>query len=269
MLDNGSTDGTVEFLCEQPDVTVLRTSVPYRTHENLMKRYMVRRHSTGKWNLFVDIDELFDYPASDCLGLPDLLAYLTQHGYTAAIAQMLDMFPDGALADSPAEVADLESSFPYFDISGISKRPYEYDTDPSSTLQSHHGGIRLHGFRLREPAYEGRADLRRRPDRDLRGVAPRHTRAVRRHLLRPAALPVQPSVLREGRGGRPYPPIRPRRVARVPRLLGGARVTIRSCRSIGRRRSASDDVDQLVELGFLQVSDQYRRWVVDHRSKPS
>ncbi len=119
VLDNGSTDGTFAFLCAQPDVTVVRDVVPYRTYENLMKRYMVRRHSTGKWNVFVDIDELFDYPASDRLDLRDFSPISTQHGYTAAIAQMLDIFPDGALADSPAE-------------SPTSSRPSLSSTSPAS-----------------------------------------------------------------------------------------------------------------------------------------
>ncbi|HEU4840953.1 MAG TPA: glycosyltransferase family 2 protein, partial [Ilumatobacteraceae bacterium] len=49
VLDNGSTDGTLELLCAQPDVTVLRTSAPYKHSENLLKRYLVRRFSSGRW----------------------------------------------------------------------------------------------------------------------------------------------------------------------------------------------------------------------------
>ena len=76
MLDNGSTDGTLELLCAQPDVTVLRTSAPYKHYENVLKRYLVRRFSSGRWNVFVDIDELFDYPGSDRLDIAGLLGYL-------------------------------------------------------------------------------------------------------------------------------------------------------------------------------------------------
>ena len=60
--DNGSTDGTVAMLRLQPDVTLYRTVVPWRSYENPLKRHLVHKHSLDRWHLFVDVDELFDYP---------------------------------------------------------------------------------------------------------------------------------------------------------------------------------------------------------------
>ena len=93
-LDNGSTDGTVEALKEYDNVTVLRTTLPYRTHNVAMKQYLIERFGRRRWSLLVDIDELFDYPFSDVVGLKALLRYLNENRYTAVVAHMLDMFPE-------------------------------------------------------------------------------------------------------------------------------------------------------------------------------
>src|SRR5215210_9515729 len=105
-LDNGSTDGTVEALKGYKNVTVLQTGLPYRNPkggrggtEALFKQYLVERFGKkGRWCLCADIDELFDYPYSDVVGLGSLLGYLNANSYTAVAAQMLDMFPEEPLS---------------------------------------------------------------------------------------------------------------------------------------------------------------------------
>src|SRR3712207_452200 len=84
-LDNGSTDGTVEALKNYDDnVTVLRSTLPYKNPkgglggtEVLFKHYLIGRFGKkDRWVLCADIDELFDYPYSDLIGLGSLLGYL-------------------------------------------------------------------------------------------------------------------------------------------------------------------------------------------------
>src|SRR5215211_8602277 len=99
-LDNGSTDGTVEALKEYENVTVLRTTLPYKRYKGSIKQYLIERFGRGRWCLCVDIDELFDYPYSDIVGLGSLLGYLNERSYTAVVAQMLDMFPEEPLSGS-------------------------------------------------------------------------------------------------------------------------------------------------------------------------
>ena len=93
-LDNGSTDGTVEALKEYDNVTVLRTTLPFRTHNVAMRQYLIERFGRRRWSLLVDVDELFDYPFSDVVGLGTLLRYLNENRYTAMVAHMLDMFSE-------------------------------------------------------------------------------------------------------------------------------------------------------------------------------
>ena len=143
VLDNGSTDGTIEFLKRRRGVTLLCTSLRYSSHENLMKRYLARTYSRGKWNLFVDVDELFDYPCSSLLDLRGLLKYLRHHGYTAVVAQMLDMFSNEPLTRQAwAQGDSLRDYYRHFDISNIEKTPYEFAGPLGSPIHNHSGGIR-------------------------------------------------------------------------------------------------------------------------------
>src|SRR5215218_1213704 len=80
-LDNDSTDGTVEALKTYDNTTVLRTELPYKNPkgglggtETLFKQYLIGRFGKkDRWCLYADIDELFDYPYSDVVGLDSFL----------------------------------------------------------------------------------------------------------------------------------------------------------------------------------------------------
>jgi glycosyltransferase involved in cell wall biosynthesis len=47
-LDNGSTDGTVEALREYDNVTVLRSTLPFKRYQFSMKRYLIERFGRGR-----------------------------------------------------------------------------------------------------------------------------------------------------------------------------------------------------------------------------
>src|SRR5215213_3034146 len=157
-LDNGSTDGTVEALKEYDNVTVLRTTLPYKRYEFAMKQYLIERFGRGRWSLCVDIDELFDYPYSDVVGLGSLLRYLNERSYTAVAAQMLDMFPEEPLSGSGAgnfPDEPLKERHRFYDVSDISRismrgHPlFRNNTLESDEVEALRGGIRqtLFGFR--------------------------------------------------------------------------------------------------------------------------
>lgn len=131
-LDNGSTDGTVEALQKYDNVTVLQTRLPFRNYQLSMRRYLIHRFGKVRWSLSVDMDELFDYPYSDVVGLGSLLRYLNNGGYTAVVAQMLDMFPEKPLMSvlgDESELADTEDEplkerHRFYDISGVRVQEY-------------------------------------------------------------------------------------------------------------------------------------------------
>src|SRR5215212_8165579 len=127
-LDNNSTDGTVEALQNYNNVTVLQTMLPYKEYKHLMKQYLIGRFGKkDRWCLCVDIDELFDYPYSDVIGLGSLLGYLNGNSYTAVAAQMLEMFPEEPLSDSRKGNPDepLKELHRFYDISNIKRKSFK------------------------------------------------------------------------------------------------------------------------------------------------
>ncbi len=153
-LDNGSTDGTIEILKEYDNVSVLRTGLPYRGQGGLMKRYLAERFGQERWSLLVDIDELFDYPYSDVIGLDSLLGYLNSNSYTAVVAQMLDMFPEKPLSTRAGNMDEpLKERHRFYDISNLRRMGIEDhprcppdNTYGSDDIDAFSGGIRLTVF---------------------------------------------------------------------------------------------------------------------------
>jgi hypothetical protein len=124
-LDNGSTDGTVEALKNYDNTTVFRSKLPFKEYDVLFKQYLIGHFGRkDRWCLCVDIDELFDYPYSDVIGLGSLLGYLSSNSYTAVAAQMLDMFPEEPLSGREGNLEDepLKERYRFYDISNISRR---------------------------------------------------------------------------------------------------------------------------------------------------
>jgi hypothetical protein len=97
-----------------------------------MRRYLIRRFGKNRWSLTVDMDELFDYPYSDVVGLGALLRYLNNGRYTAVVAQMLDMFPEKPLQSVVGDEGELAGSedeplkelHGFYDISGVRVQDY-------------------------------------------------------------------------------------------------------------------------------------------------
>jgi len=96
-VDNGSSDGTAEYLARQSDVSLWRT-----THSYKLSRFGVDwltwlqiKHAHGHWCLMVDADELLIYPHHDTRPLPALVDWLDRSGRESFGVLMLDMYPKG------------------------------------------------------------------------------------------------------------------------------------------------------------------------------
>ena len=147
LLLNDTTDATPAIAAQYDRVTLLHCSCPYKRYEELMKRYLVRRFAAGRWSLFVDADELFDYPGSALVPLSVLTQYLDRHNYTAVVAQMLDMFAAGpldAVHSSPQD--DLRSCYQFYDLESIERQPYKYGVLGHPDIRLHVGGVRKQVF---------------------------------------------------------------------------------------------------------------------------
>jgi glycosyltransferase involved in cell wall biosynthesis len=124
-LDNGSDDGTVAVARHHERVTVIHSKLPYKKYEGAMIQYLISRFGVNRWCLYVDIDELFDYPYSDVVGLSSFLRYLNEKSYTAVVTQVLDMFPNRALSSRAGQRDEpLKELYRFYDLSNIKKKNY-------------------------------------------------------------------------------------------------------------------------------------------------
>src|SRR5262249_8135216 len=70
-VDNGSTDGSAEYLAEQPDVYLWRSTLSFNKANfgSAWFEPILRRHGQGHWVLMVDADELLYYPDCERVGI--------------------------------------------------------------------------------------------------------------------------------------------------------------------------------------------------------
>jgi glycosyltransferase involved in cell wall biosynthesis len=119
IVDNGSEDGTAEWLEQQPDVSLYRTSQSFGGGRGwAWIETLLERHAAGRWCLVADADELLVYPGYPDHRLRDVVAYHEAHGFTAMASVMLDMY--AAMLCPPKEaVGSLVDLCPYYDSRGI------------------------------------------------------------------------------------------------------------------------------------------------------
>ncbi len=150
-LDNGSSDNFLDLVGNEPDITVLSTSLAYKTHKYIFKQYLARKFGRGRWVAMVDIDELLDVPLRGRATFADVIDYLEAHHYTAVTAQMLDMFSDRDLGDvGHGDAADLKTAFPWYELADIARGPIDNkklgNRIANSEIQWRFGGIRERHF---------------------------------------------------------------------------------------------------------------------------
>ncbi|MFT4150619.1 MAG: glycosyltransferase family 2 protein [Paracoccaceae bacterium] len=102
-VDNGSSDGSREYLATQPDCSVWTTASSYRrSHYGVdWLNGLQRRHGHGHWTLVVDADEFFVYPFCDTRPLRALTDWLDTTEVRSFSAMLLDMYPKGRITDRP------------------------------------------------------------------------------------------------------------------------------------------------------------------------
>lgn len=123
IVDNESSDGTFEYLMEQSDITLFTTCLPFKFYESVIRNFIVSVYCKDMWCLSVDIDEFFDYPHSDKITMQAFISYQNINGYTAVIANMLDMFSDSLVV---LDNQPLQERYRHYDVESIEKKNYHF-----------------------------------------------------------------------------------------------------------------------------------------------
>lgn len=98
-VDNGSDDGTRDYLAAQEDVSLWETRASYKLSRFGLDwmTWLQMRHAHGHWCLMLDADEILIYPHYETRPLPALTEWLERTGRTSFGTLMLDMYPKGPL----------------------------------------------------------------------------------------------------------------------------------------------------------------------------
>lgn len=131
IADNGSDDGSLEFLLDQPDVATFAVDTDYSaSHYGVAwQQALLGNFRCGRWSLVADADEFLLWNTGRDGALADLLASEAFAGADAARVFMLDMYPEGPLAGAdfttgaPFDLAPCVERAPFLAASGM-RGPY-------------------------------------------------------------------------------------------------------------------------------------------------
>jgi len=153
ILDNGSSDETLNLLADQPDVDLYATTAPYAESRNgsFWRSWLLRRYGHGRWYLTIDADELLVYADMSRHDLHDLGAFLRSWSAKMFFAPMIDMYSDSPLNEVIYRSGDKQ----------IDACPF-FDGDSYRICRSHHGIVGLEGG-PRARLFGSKALLRKHP----------------------------------------------------------------------------------------------------------
>jgi Glycosyl transferase family 2 len=145
VLDNGSTDGTLDLLSGEPDVHVFATAESYAASYCgvTWTNALLDAFGDGHWTLTIDADEHLIYPHSEELNLSLLCRHLDLAGAQGLVCLLLDVYSDRAIKDTVHDPgAALVDTCRYFDAGNY----HIHRIEPCPHFQIY-GGVRERIFR--------------------------------------------------------------------------------------------------------------------------
>ncbi len=116
VIDNGSTDETIDILLSNEKIHVFSTTDKFQEHWSWME-YLLKTFGLNKWCLVADADELFVYPHHEIVKINNLCQFLDKEGSKAFHSILLDMYSNDFLKNVEYKRGqDPLSVAPWFDI---------------------------------------------------------------------------------------------------------------------------------------------------------
>jgi hypothetical protein len=125
-IDNGSTDGTLEYLAAQPDVDLYARTGSF---DWMLKQGWVSRVIDGygydRWYVYADADEHIVFDGCPAMAFPDLTDRMEILGLRRVRGFLIDMYADGRLIDGHYDAGKpLLDAFPWFDRDSYTEARY-------------------------------------------------------------------------------------------------------------------------------------------------
>ncbi len=149
-VDNDSTDGMMELLKDQKDVTVYYTNKSYKdSHFGVYwLNYLLKKYGTGHWCLTIDPDEFLVYPHMENRNLKGLTSYLDANHNKSLYAPLIDMYSDKPVNETYYKAGDEPLKVcPYFDKLGYKFQGF----DSNYRYCRFKGGVRQRVFNAVNP----------------------------------------------------------------------------------------------------------------------
>jgi glycosyltransferase involved in cell wall biosynthesis len=146
-VDNDSSDDTLSYLLQQPDVFVWSSSYSFNLAHfgSAWFELLLRTYGVGHWCLIVDADELLYYPECENKSLEQLCKELDGKGKRAYPAILLEMYSDKPIENTHYSKGEkFEDGCSYFD-----RQFYHTKFDnagPYQNLTLYFGGVRQRVF---------------------------------------------------------------------------------------------------------------------------
>lgn len=149
-VDNGSDDGTSEFLRAQPDVSIWETQASYKSARFGCDwlNFLQSKYAHGHWTLVVDTDEFFVYPHVDVRPIKALTDWLDSSSVKSLSAMLLDMYSKDPIGD----VAYREGQNPFDILEWFDPGNYLIRRDRRFGNLWIQGGPRLRALFAHEPS---------------------------------------------------------------------------------------------------------------------
>lgn len=126
IIDNGSTDGSREWLMEQPDVFLFATDVPYTSaNRDAWINRVLAYFGDNRWYLVLDSDELLAYDDMERRDIGQLIARLEQKHILRCRAMMLDMYATDGYFEI-GDRADFLKQCVFFDVDTYTTGTWDY-----------------------------------------------------------------------------------------------------------------------------------------------
>lgn len=115
-IDNGSTDGTYEWMMEQSDIDLFKTNDKYNSlvKEGWLNR-VVSYYGFGNWFILTDSDELFTYIGMEEHPIDELIRYAEANGIKRFKGINIDMYADAPIFSMESDKIDIKETYCYMD----------------------------------------------------------------------------------------------------------------------------------------------------------